>query len=140
MLLLTHGSLTCNTIFCSKITPEVHRANLESMTVRERGCLMSGENGLISSFRVFMNDTDAVPGTTMPAKERRSSQLLEAYSPSGCYYECMLQFAAYKCGCLPWVFPQYTTFNKRQRPRNYYNSFEHSKDAKHKGKEANKHK
>ena len=73
------------------------------MNLEEKGCLDRDENDLISNMSQFL----APSAEYYYGHLYREAKLIPHFSTPGCYYECMIQFTAYSCSCLPWTFPQF---------------------------------
>ena len=86
-----------------QITPEIEVTELDGMSIDEKGCLDRNENDRISHMSDFLATNDKFYFGQLS----RNTTLWSNFSTSGCYAECMLQFAAFSCSCLPWTYPQF---------------------------------
>ena len=100
-----------------QVTPRVLSADLSNMTAHERKCLYRSEKDILhlaDDFLVFERDG-------VMYSQRKSIDILNYFSSTGCQYECMLQYAFHMCKCVPWNHPQFqTTHQEIQHLRHLY--------------------
>lgn len=81
------------------MVPTLFTSGLKDIFPSERRCLFEDES-------YMMEETDCF----LRANRRclkKIPNILRTYSQSGCFFECMLQFAYLQCDCLPWNYPQF---------------------------------
>ena len=82
-----------------QLVPTIFTSDLRDFAVGERRCLFHDELQVAETEPCFLKIAGRCFG--------KDPHLLRTYSQSGCFFECMLQFAYLRCNCLPWNFPPY---------------------------------